>query len=56
MNHRQLPDAGLIPHHLLDQLYTLFTTGQLRLQSDGFHCDVCGAQPPWRCECHICRP
>jgi hypothetical protein len=34
MTHNQLPDAGLIPHKLLDQLYTLFTTGQLRLQID----------------------
>ena len=32
MNHRQLPDAGLVPHHILDQLHTLFLTGQLRLQ------------------------
>jgi hypothetical protein len=34
MTHRELPDAGLIPHHLLDQLYTLCTTGQLRLRID----------------------
>ena len=32
MNHRDLPDVGLVPHHILDQLHTLFTTGQLRLQ------------------------
>ena len=32
MNHRDLPDAGQIPHQVLDQLHTLFTTGQLRLQ------------------------
>jgi hypothetical protein len=32
MSHSELNDGGLIPHHTLDLLYTLFTTGQLRLQ------------------------
>ena len=31
MNHRDLPDAGQIPHQVLDHLYYLVTQGQLRL-------------------------
>ena len=31
MTHRELPDAGQIPHHALDHLYYLVTQGQIRL-------------------------
>ena len=31
MTHRQLPDAGQIPHQVLDHLYHTVTQGQLRL-------------------------
>lgn len=24
-------------------------------QEDGFHCDVCGNEPPWGCDCSMCN-